>query len=70
MQARRGEASSMKVGDLVSFVMPTGFRGLPRRGILVKLTYLTYEQQYCRWDVLYKGRMENVRQSNLKSVQI
>jgi hypothetical protein len=58
----------MKPGDLVSFVMPSRYRGQDLRGILVKRTYLTYDPQYCRWDVLYKGRMENVRQSNLRPV--
>jgi hypothetical protein len=58
----------MKPGDLVSFVMPTRYRGSARRGILVKRTHLTYDPGYCRWDVLYKGRIENARQSNLRSV--
>jgi len=58
----------MKPGDLVRFVMPAGYRGSARRGILVKRTYLTYDQKYCRWDVLYKGRVENVRQSGLRHV--
>ena len=58
----------MNVGDLVRFVMPAGYRGSARRGILVKRTHLTYDPRYCRWDVLYKGRIENARQSNLRPV--
>jgi hypothetical protein len=58
----------MKVGDLVSFVMPTGYRGSARRGILVKRTRLAYDPKYCRWDVFYKGGIENARQSNLRTV--
>ena len=55
----------MNVGDLVRFVMPAGYRGSARRGVLVKRTYLTHDPRYCRWDVFYKGRIENIRQSNL-----
>ena len=58
----------MKVGDLVSFVMPTGYRGSARRGILVKRTRLTYDPKYCRWDVFCNGRLENIRQANIRTV--
>jgi hypothetical protein len=58
----------VKAGDLVRFVMRSGYRGSDRRGVLVKMTYLTYDPQYCRWDVLYRGRIENARQSNLRHV--
>ena len=60
----------MKPGDLVSLVMPLRYRGPERRGVLVKRTYLTYDPQYCRWDVFYKGKVENVRQANLRPVQV
>ena len=58
----------MKVGDLVRFVMPIGYRGSARRGILVRRTRLAYDPSYCRWDVLYKGGIENARQANLRTV--
>ena len=58
----------MKPGDLVALVMPSRYRGPVRRGILVKRTHLTYDPGYCRWDVIYKGKIENVRQSNLRPV--
>ena len=58
----------MNVGDLVCFVMPAGYRGSARRGILVRRTRLSYDPKYCRWDVLYNGRLENIRQANIRTV--